>query len=73
MQCLPMDPLPATALTKADCEAIVRNLDACLAILDQNAGRRPLIEIKLKNMIALLRDEMSDAAETGATVPPFAF
>ena len=73
MHCLLVDHLPATALSKADCETIVRNLDGCIAILEQSDGRRPLSEITMKSMITLLRDEMSDAAQTGSTLPPFAF
>jgi len=68
-----MEFVPFTELSQDDREAIVRNLDLCLVILDGNMGRRSLTEIKVRSMIAVLRVEMSKAVSNEATFPPFAF
>ncbi|HWA25806.1 MAG TPA: hypothetical protein VG734_09105 [Lacunisphaera sp.] len=60
-------------LAPKDREAIVRNLDACVAALDEYAGRRTLPEIKIRSMLAVLRDEMAVVEKDGVSSSPFAF
>ncbi len=62
-----------TSLSKVDCESVVRNLDECIAILDKNVNRRPIAEIKVRSMIAVLREEIARSMESGNSPPPFAF
>lgn len=67
-------PQPAdTELSDHDREAIVRNLDACVALLDKYAGRRTLSDIKIRSMVAVLRDEMATAARMEVILPPLGF
>jgi len=64
---------PATELSTGDREAIVRHLDACVAVLDEYAGHRTLTEIRIRSMVAVLRDEIAKSASIDAILPPLGF
>ena len=73
MQCWVQTNPPETSLSREDCETIVANLDASMAILDRHAGRRSLEEIKLRSMLAVLRAEIHRNAKLGIPTHPLVF
>ncbi|HWA25307.1 MAG TPA: hypothetical protein VG734_06585 [Lacunisphaera sp.] len=71
MQVAPHMTQTSTELGKEDYAAIIGHLDACIAILDKNTGRRPVSQVRLQAMLTVLRGELLKSDLNDLTLPPF--
>lgn len=53
-----------SSLSKKDCQRIIRNFDAGLAILDTIRKRPTITELQARSLLAALRNEMAEAAKS---------